>query len=130
MIAADTSTWVAYLQGDNGEDVQVLDESLQDRQLLMIPVVLSELLSDPKLPSAVARSLTEIPPIEITAGFWERAGLLRAKVLAKSRKARLADAMIAQICIDRSIALLTRDRDFRAFAEAAKLGLVVRTRTD
>jgi predicted nucleic acid-binding protein len=130
VIAADTSTWVAYLQGEHGEDVQVLEEALQDRQLLMIPVVLSELLSDPKLPSPVAQSLTEIPPIEITAGFWKRAGLLRAKVLAKNRKARLADAMIAQICIDRSIALLTRDRDFRAFAEAAKLGLVVRTRPD
>jgi hypothetical protein len=130
VIAADTSTWVAYLQGEHGEDVQVLEEALQDRQLLMIPVVLSELLSDPKLPSPVAQSLTEIPPIEITAGFWKRAGLLRAKVLAKNRNARLADAMIAQICIDRSIALLTRDRDFRAFAEAAKLGLVVRTRPD
>jgi len=49
---------------------------------------------------------------------------LRAKVLAKRRKARLGDALIAQSCIDGGVPLLTRDRDFRAFAEAARLSLV------
>jgi hypothetical protein len=28
MIAADTSTWIAFLQGDNGEDTQLLDRVL------------------------------------------------------------------------------------------------------
>ena len=40
-------------------------------------------------------------------------------------KARLGDALIAQSCIDQSIPLITRDRDFRAFATAAKLNLVL-----
>jgi hypothetical protein len=53
MVAADTSTWVALLQGDAGEDAQLLDK-----------------------------------------------------------------------------ALLTRDRDFRAFAEAAGLDLVIESKTD
>jgi uncharacterized protein with PIN domain len=44
MIAADTSTWIAYLQGDPGKDAQMLDQALTDRQVLMIPVVLTELL--------------------------------------------------------------------------------------
>jgi predicted nucleic acid-binding protein len=47
-------------------------------------------------------------------------------VLAKRRKARLGDALIAQSCIDQGIALLTRDRDFKSFAEAAGLDLVIR----
>ncbi|HEX4138190.1 MAG TPA: hypothetical protein VHY84_26510 [Bryobacteraceae bacterium] len=51
MIAADTSTWIAFLQGDRGKDAQLLDKALEDRQVLMIPVVLTELLSDPKLPA-------------------------------------------------------------------------------
>ncbi len=62
----------------------------------MVPVVLTELLSDPRLPSEVAETL-----------------ILRAKAIAKRRKARLGDALIAQTCIDRGIPLLTRDRDFR-----------------
>jgi predicted nucleic acid-binding protein len=125
MIAADTSTWIAFLQGDGSEDAQLLDKALVDRQVLMAPAVLTEILSDPKLSSVVGETISELPPIEVTAGCWERAGALRAKVLAKRRKARLGDALIAQSCIDRGIPLLTRDRDFRAFAEVAGLDLVV-----
>ena len=124
MIAADTSTWVAFLEGGGGEDVQLLDRALEERQVLMVPVVLTELLSDPKLPSDVAKTLSEVPLIEVGEGYWQRAGALRAKVLAKRRKARLGDALIAQSCIDRGIPILTRDRDFRAFTEAAGLDLV------
>jgi predicted nucleic acid-binding protein len=125
MIAADTSTWIAFLQGEAGHDVLLLDKALADRQVLMVPVVLAELLSDPKLPAAVAQILSQVPQLEIESGYWERSGLLRAKVLARHRKARLGDALIAQSCIDGRISLLTRDRDFRAFAEAARLNLLV-----
>jgi predicted nucleic acid-binding protein len=124
MIAADTSTWVAFLEGGAGADIELLDRALADRQVLMVPVVLTELLSDPKLSSDVARTLSEVPLVQIETDYWQRAGMLRAKVLAKRRKARLGDALIAQSCIDRGISLLTRDRDFRAFAEAAGLALV------
>src|SRR5579862_1700648 len=125
MIAADTSTWIAYLEGDGGEDADLLDRAAEDRQLLMAPAVLTELLSDPELPLEVAETLLEIPLIEISTGYWERAGALRAQALARRRKARLGDALIAQSCIDRRVPLLTRDRDFRAFADAAGLDLVI-----
>lgn len=128
MIAADTSTWIAYLEGDKGDDAQLLDRALEDRQVLMVPAVLTELLSDPKLPSVVAASLSEIPLLEITPGYWQRAGGLRANALAQRRKARLGDALIAQSCLDRGIPLLTRDRDFHAFSEAANLHLLARSR--
>ena len=125
MIAADTSTWIAFLQGDGGEDTDLLDRALQDRQVLLPPAVLTELLGDPHLPAQVSQALLELPAIEIEVGFWQRAGTLRAKVLAKRRKARLGDALIAQSCIDCGIGLITRDRDFRAFANAAGLDLVI-----
>jgi len=124
MIAADTSTWVAFLEGSPGEDGQLLDKALADRQVVMVPVVLTELLSDPKLPSGVAETLSGVPMIEIGPGYWHRAATLRAKALKKRRKARLGDALIAQTCIDAGVPLLTRDKDFRAFAEAAGLDLV------
>jgi predicted nucleic acid-binding protein len=107
-----------------GEDTQLLDKVLEDRQVVMVPVVLTELLSDPKLPTGVAETLSEVPLIEIQSGYWQRAGKLRAKVLAKRPKARLGDALIVQSCIDAGVPLLTRDRDFRAFAEAPRLSLV------
>ena len=125
MIAADTSTWVAFLEGKQGQDTQLLDRALEDREVLMVPVVLTELLSDPNLPSSVADTLSDVPMIEIEPGYWQRAGALRARVLSKRRKARLGDALIAQNCVDRGIPLLTRDRDFRSFIDAAGLDLVL-----
>jgi predicted nucleic acid-binding protein len=124
MIAADTSTWIAFFEGASGDDVQMLDRALGDRQVLMVPVVLTELLSDLEIPAAVAESLKELPMMEIEAGYWQRAGELRAKVLGTGRRARLGDALIAQCCMDHGIALLTRDRDFQGFAETADLNLV------
>ena len=126
MISVDTSTWIAFFQGDGGEDTELLDRALQDRQVLMAPVVLTELLSTPELSSEVSQTLSELPLIEVGPGYWQRAGELRARVLAKRRKARLGDALIAQSCIDHEIPLLTRDRDFQAFADAAGLDLRLR----
>jgi predicted nucleic acid-binding protein len=91
----------------------------------MAPPVLTELLSDPNITSEVSKTLSELPLIEIRPGFWNRAGALRASVLARRRKARLGDALIAQSCLDAGIPLLTRDRDFRAFAEAGSLGILI-----
>lgn len=125
MIAADTSTWVAFLGGVAGSDVLLLQRALQDRQLSMLPVVLAELLSDPNLPPSAAASLTDLPLIEIEAGFWQRAGLLRAKVLTKNRRARLGDSLIAQMCLDSGIALITRDRNFRNFEDVSSLKVMV-----
>jgi predicted nucleic acid-binding protein len=126
VIAADTSTWIAFLQGDDGADARLLDKALEDRQVLMVPAVLTEMLSDPKMPAHVAQTLAQLPLIEIESGYWQRAGALRAQVLTKRRKARLGDALIAQSCIDRGVPLLTRDRDFRAFAKAQGLVDIVR----
>lgn len=125
MIAADTSTWIAFFEGHPGADVELLASALGDRQLVMAPAVLTELLSDPALPGAAARTLSDLPLIDIETGYWERAGRLRARVLAAKRKARLGDALIAQSCLDGDVSLLTRDKDFRAFVAEAGLKLLV-----
>ena len=68
--------------------------------------------------------LNQIPLLDVTSGFWERAGRLRSRLVARKRRARLADTLIAQSCLDNDLALITRDRDFRAFAEIAHLKIV------
>jgi hypothetical protein len=125
MIAADTSTWIAFFSGAEGEDVERLDDALQDRAVMMPPPVLSELLSDPKLSADLEATLREVPFLGTSDGYWARAGRLRATVLVRRRKARVGDALIAQSCLDHRLPLLTRDRDFMAFADAAGLDLVV-----
>ena len=104
--------------------MEILAKALGDRQVVMVPPVLTELLSDPALSASVARTLSDLPLIDIGPGYWQRAGRLRARVLAQHRKARLGDALIAQSCIDGGVSLITRDRDFRAFVEGAGLKLI------
>jgi predicted nucleic acid-binding protein len=70
------------------------------------------------------KTLSEVPPVEIETDYRQRVGVLRAKVLAKRRKVRLGDVLIAQSCIDRDVSLLMRDRDLQAFAESTGLVLV------
>jgi len=126
MIAVDTSSLIAYLAGDSGGDVIRLDRAMADRNLLLPPPVISEILSAPKLAPDVAERILALPRIEIVDGYWERAGKLRATVLAMRCKARFADALIAQACLDHGLLIIVRDRDFRHFAAAADLVILPR----
>jgi predicted nucleic acid-binding protein len=118
VIAIDTSAFIAYLSGDQGSDVTAVDTALASHQACLPPVVLTELLSDPKLSKEVRALFQDLPLLELTEGFWERAGHLRAGALSRKHKAKLADTLIAQACIDHGVPLITSDEDFRHFANA------------
>ena len=124
MIAVDTSSLVAYLSGATGADVEATAVALEHRQAALPPLVLSELLSDPKLRRDVKEAFLALPLLEILEGYWERAGLLRARILAHGRRARLADTLIAQSCLDHDVGLVTRDSDFGHFRRLAGLQLL------
>lgn len=121
MIAADTSSWIAYLQDAAGADVASLRRGLAARAQAMVPAVISELLSFPALPNEHRGALLHLPRLPLAEGFWERAGDLRRVVLSRGRKARLGDTLIAQTCLDHAVSLITSDPDFAAFAAAAGL---------
>jgi len=124
MICLDTSSIIAYLQGVEGKDVTLIDHALLDQIAVFSPVTIAELLSAPNLSSTLRETLMAIPMLAIQEGFWERTGLLRAKILAKGFKAKLADTLIAQTCLDHQIPLVTRDQDFQIFKKLTKLHLL------
>lgn len=124
MICIDTSSMIAYLQGVEGKDVTIIDHALLDQIAVFSPVTLTELLSAPNLSATLRQTFLAIPILPLHDGFWERAGLLRAKILAKGAKARLADTLITQTCLDHHIPLVTRDQDFQIFHRHAKLELL------
>ena len=124
MIAIDSSSFIAYLSGASGSDVAAVEVALAEKQGCLPPVVLTELLSDPKLPKVVGDLLRQLPLLTLSDGYWERAGKLRARAIASRRKAPLADALIAQSCLDYDLPLITRDRDFRHLAQLTRLKLV------
>ena len=115
MIALDTSSTIAFLSGEPGTDVSAVETAIKFRQAVFPPVVITELLSDPAA-REIATLINAVPRLEILDRYWERAGELRARLLRLGLKARLADSLIAQSCLDHDAALVTRDRDFRNFA--------------
>jgi hypothetical protein len=124
MIAADTSTLVAYLAGERGGDVDAVDQALAGRSLHLPPVVITELLSDPRARRRLEPILHALPLLTPTVGYWRRAGQTRARVLARRYRAPLADTLICQSCLDYDAPLITRDKDFRPFARLCGLKLI------
>jgi predicted nucleic acid-binding protein len=114
LIAADTSSLVAYLTGDTGPDVEFIESAMADETLVLPPPVFTELHSKPDR-AAIEGPLARLPLLELKEGFWARAGDARRLLLVKGLKAAMADALIAQCCIDAEVPLIARDRDYRHF---------------
>lgn len=108
MLCLDTSSLIAYPQGEEGADVNIIDQALIDQVGVLSLVTVAELLSDPDLSPALRRTILELPTLSMAEGFWERAGLLRAKMLRTGRRTNLADTLIAQSCLDHHATLVTR----------------------
>lgn len=127
MIAIDSSSWIAFFSDREpaGDDTALVESALADHQACLPPVVLTELLSEPKLPRSVGALLLQLPILETHSAFWSRAGALRAKLISRRHRARLADTLIAQSCIDHDVRLVTRDDDFRHFARIGRLRLAL-----
>jgi predicted nucleic acid-binding protein len=123
VLAVDSSTVIAYIQGQAGTDVDHLDASIANGELVLSPIVITEVLSEPRLPAEHSALIRALPTLPFHEGFWARAAESRAKILSRKLRARLADTLIAQSCIDHNIPLITRDSDFRHFANYCGLKL-------
>jgi len=122
MIAADTSSFVAYFNGEAGTDVERVTSAMNSGELVLPPAVITELLTDPRTASLEA-DLRSIAMLEIKEGYWLRAGLTRRTVQRHGLKAKVGDTLIAQSCIDHDVVLITRDKDFRHFVRHCGLKL-------
>lgn len=116
MIAIDTSSMIAYFEGAQGRDIDSVETALDLKQAVLPPAVVTELFSDPILRPEVRAMIGALPQLQILAGYWERAGEIRGRLIGRGLKAHLADTLIAQACIDHDLPLITRDQDFRKFA--------------
>jgi predicted nucleic acid-binding protein len=123
LIAADTSSLVAFFSSEKADDTDSVAAAVRTEQLILAPIVITELLSHPSDGGRMKALLKDIPLFELTAGFWVRAGDNRRLLLSKGLKARTADALIAQACIDFDVPLIARDSDFRHFAAHCGLKL-------
>jgi len=124
MIAADTSSIVAFLQGEKTKDVENILRAIDGEKLFIPPMVIAELLSSVSLKENEQRIILSLPQMTIKTGFWKRTGEARARILVNGKKARLADSMIAVMCLDHNVPLITRDKDYRHFEQEFGLRII------
>jgi predicted nucleic acid-binding protein len=122
--AIDSSALISYLSGVDRADTRLVHQVLEAGTAVLPPVVVTELLSQPGLPDRVTSLIIAMETLAVTDGYWERAGRTRAAVIAKGRRARLADTLIAQSCLDYDVPLITHDADFRRLASIVGLRLL------
>lgn len=125
MICADTSSVARYLDGESGHDVDLVATAIEDEDLMLSPITVTELLSYTGARPLLEPLLRNAPVLPITEGFWERAGLMRRRIRQRGLKAKLADTLIAQCCVDARTPLIAHDPDFRHFAIHCGLKLIV-----
>jgi predicted nucleic acid-binding protein len=123
MIAADTSSMIAFFLGQDNRDTQAISDALRNRNLHLPPVVATKLLSDPTASERIGQLIGDLPLLPLSEGYWRRAGQSRQKLLQMGYKARLSVALVAQACVDNGALLITREPDFRHFEKLCGLRL-------
>jgi predicted nucleic acid-binding protein len=124
LIVADSSVLIPWAEGLVTAQTDLLDQLIAQGTLRIVPVSITELLSAPNLRPEVRLVAETLDILELQDGYWARAGLLRGRCLAAGRRARLADVLIAQACLDADLPLLTNDTDFEVFKLIGGLKLV------
>jgi predicted nucleic acid-binding protein len=115
VIAADSSSLIEFLVGGSGPDIGLIEQAIGSGVLVLAPPVIAELRAGAVQEEAVDALLGDAPMLALVDGFWERAGRNRRLLLTKRLRARFADALIAQCCIDADVPLIARDAAFRHF---------------
>jgi hypothetical protein len=123
MIAADASALSSFFKGEQCRECDLVKVALTGSDICLPPVVLTEMLSDAASRREMDETVAGFPLLPILDGYWERTGRCRHLLMRKGLKAAVADALIAQSCIDHDVALITRDADFRHFAKHCGLKL-------
>lgn len=123
MIAIDSCVVIPWLEDVSSPETDRFTHLMHEQRAVLPPVTVAEILSDVRGAATLLEQLSRVPILALAGGYWERTGLLRAAVHRLGRKAAMADALIAQACIDSDVPLLTRDADFRVFAEVGGLKL-------
>jgi aspartate aminotransferase len=114
LLLADAVPKKVMLKGDRFDlDLEAIEAAIGPKTRLVI-------VNTPHNPTG---RIYDRATLELKDGFWVRAGHARRLLRTRNLKAKIADALIAQACIDNDVALITRDSDFRHFAKYCGLKL-------
>ena len=126
----DTSVWsMAFRrsEGAPGPEVVRLDLALEAGEgVYTTGIVLQELLqgfTKPKSAEQIVRQFAAIPFLAPKRKDYIEAARLRNACRRRGVQIATIDALLAQLCIEHELTMLSRDQDFTSLAELAPLML-------
>lgn len=126
----DTSVWIDFFHARDSAEVRLLVGAIADGEPIEIPgIVLVEILSGLRSDAEAARIAHLLEAFDVLPEA-DRGDCLEAARIFRACRSRgytirsTVDCVIAQGCLRHDLALLTKDRDFRAIAECTGLRLV------
>ena len=126
----DTSVWIDFFNGHESKQVERLARAIAEPESIVVSgVVLTEILLGFKHDAEAGRISS------LLNAFYAVAEPARADYIEAARIYRLCrakgftirstiDCLIAQLCLRDGLALLTKDRDFKAIADCLPLQLL------
>ncbi|MBN1781406.1 PIN domain-containing protein [bacterium] len=131
-LIADTSAWSLFLQrqkvSQQNDCVRKLRFSLENRDcIFLIGVILQEILdglASEKQFNALTEYFRPFPLIECTREDYIKAVQLKNLCRKKGIQAGTIDFLIAAVCINHQMPLLTADRDFEYISAHCGLALL------
>jgi predicted nucleic acid-binding protein len=129
VIVADSSTWIAYFNGQAVPAVARLDKALStEEDIVVLSILVAEVLAgfrNERDFEAAYKVLMDFPALPLSKETYANAARLYRKLRHKGVTVRgVVDCVIAQACIENGAGLLTLDRDFRQIARHSQLKLV------
>lgn len=120
----DTSSWVAYFNGEGSDEIEL---GLEEGRVFLPPIVASELSSGrmgQKQRRQLRELLAELPLCECDLNHWLRVGELRASLAVKGLVLSTPDAHVAQCALDIQGQLSSLDAVFRKVAKHTSLSVL------
>jgi predicted nucleic acid-binding protein len=129
MFLADTSVWVDYFRGVDSPHARRLDGALSGREgLCVCGLVVTEILqgiADDAAHARVKRLLRFLPYLPMKRRTYVRAAQMYRALRRRGLRIRnTLDCLIGACAVEHRVAVLTRDRDFRAIAKVSRLRLL------
>jgi hypothetical protein len=130
-ILVDTSVWSLALRRKkepNSCAAALLKEYIEDGEYIcIIGIILQEVLSgvtSKKLFSQLEDHLSAFPMVTLERKDYVRAASLRNSCKKKGVQVGTIDALIAAVCIENDLLLLSTDKDFQLIANNSELKLI------
>ena len=129
VIVVDSNAWADYFNDVREAHVDRLDEALRhEEDLAVLPIIVTEVLQGFRGERGFRRAqrvLVALPMIEPSLDCHGRAARLFRSLRGEAVSVRGAvDCVIAQVCLDLNVPLLSPDRDFKEIARHTRLRLL------